>query len=330
MNVTARLEQVAEPGEVLCGERTVAAARGAFEFGERRIVEAKGKPDGIACHTVVRALSLMRPRGVGGLRRVFVSRESELELLRALFRRTVDQGEGHLVTLVGAPGVGKTRLIREFWEVLAEEETPPHRRTGRCLAYGDGITYWSLGEILKEEYGILESDSHGEIRRRLGDREILGLALGLDVARDLHPIESREALHEAVVEFVQELGAERPLAMLVEDVHWAEDDLLDLLERVVRDSQAPILVLATTRPELLDRRPTWGAGRRNVTTIVLEPLSPGDTSLFLEELLGQSLPPELDELLVARAEGNPFFAEELVGELVARARDGRRRDRLPE
>jgi class 3 adenylate cyclase len=111
VNVTARLEQVAEPGEVLCGERTVAAARGAFEFGERRIVEAKGKPDGIACHTVVRDLSLMRPRGVGGLRRVFVSRESELELLRALFRRTVDQGEAHLVTSSASPSVSTWRGI---------------------------------------------------------------------------------------------------------------------------------------------------------------------------------------------------------------------------
>lgn len=182
VNVGARLEQAATPGEVLAGERTVAAARGAFEFGERRLVDAKGKPEGISCRSVLRALTLMRPRGLGGLGRVFVGRESELELLRATYRRVVAQGEPHLVTIVGEPGVGKTRLVRELWEMLAAEDPAPLRRTGRCLAYGDGITYWPLGEVLKEHLGILDSDAPEEVRGRLADREILGLALGLDVA----------------------------------------------------------------------------------------------------------------------------------------------------
>ncbi len=316
VNVGARLEQAAGAGEVLAGERTVAAARGAFEFGNPRVVEAKGKPDGVVGHPVLRALTLARPRGVAGFRRVFVGRESELDLLRATFRRAVAQREPHLVTIVGEPGVGKTRLMRELWEVLAEEEPAPLRRTGRCLPYGDGITYWALGEVLKEHFGILEGDGPDEVLRRLDGREILGLALGLDAAGGLHPLDARERLHEAVVSFVDELAATRPLVMLVEDIHWAEDDLLDLLERVVRDARGPVVILATGRPELLDRRAGWGGGQRNATTIWLEPLPPEATTRFLDELLALELPTELRTLLVERAEGNPFFVEELVGALV--------------
>lgn len=315
VNVGARLEQAAAPGEILAGERTVAAARGAFEFGEPRIVEAKGKPDGVLGSAVLRALTLARPRGAAGFRRVFVGRESELELLRATFRRAVGQREPHLVTVVGEPGVGKTRLMRELWELLSGEDPAPVRRTGRCLPYGDGITYWPLAEVLKEHYSILEGDPPAEVTRRLAGREILGLALGLDAAGGLHPLDARERLHEAVVQFVEELASERPAVMLVEDIHWAEDELLDLLERVLREARAPVIVLATARPELLDRRSAWGGGRRNATAIWLEPLQAHDASRMLDELLDLELPGDLRELLVERAEGNPFFVEELVGEL---------------
>ncbi len=316
VNVCARLEQRAEPGEVLAGERTVAAVGGAFEFGELRTVDAKGKPDGISCRVVLRALSLARPRGVSGFHRVFVGRDSELELLRATFRRAVAHGEPHLVTIVGEPGIGKTTLVRELWEVLAREEQAPLRRTGRCLPYGDGITYWPIGEMLREHYGILEGAAPDDISRRLQGHEILGLALGADVAADLHPLDARERLHQAVVEFAEQLAVEQPAITLVEDIHWAEDDLLELLERVVREARASLVVLATSRPELLDRHPGWGGGHRNTTTIWLEPLPAEMTSRMLEEVLATELPAELRELLVVRSEGNPFFVEELVAALV--------------
>src|SRR5262249_33688057 len=154
----ARLEQGAAPGEILAGERTVAAARGAFEFGEPRTVEAKGKRDGVPARRVLRALTLMRPRGVGALRSAFVGRDAEVDLLRATYRRAVDRGEPHLVTIMGDAGVGKTRLVRELWALLADESPEPTRRTGRCLSYGRGITYWPLAEVLREHFGILESD----------------------------------------------------------------------------------------------------------------------------------------------------------------------------
>ena len=315
VNVGARLEQAAAPGEVLAGERTVAAVRGAFEFGEPRVVEAKGKTGGLSCRPVLRALTLMRPRGAGAFGRVFVGRDSELDLLRATYRRAMAQGEPHLVTILGEPGVGKTRLIRELWEVLSDEEPVPIRRTGRCLAYGDGITYWALGEIVKEHFEIVDTDPPEAIRERLGAHEILGLLLGLDVAGGLHPLEARERLHAAVVGLVDEVGAKRPVVLLVEDIHWAEDELLDALERILRDARTPVLLLATARPELLGRRANWGAGRRNAATIWLEPLAPESTEQMLEGLLTMELPAAIAELIVERAGGNPFFVEELVVEL---------------
>jgi class 3 adenylate cyclase/tetratricopeptide (TPR) repeat protein len=304
VNVAARLEQAAEPGEILAGERTVAAAGAAFEFGERRTIDAKGKPGGVASRPVVRALSLMRPRGAG---RTFVGRETEVERLWSAYRRSVDTTAPVLVSVLGDPGVGKTRLMRELWERLAADDSEPLRRTGRCLSYGDGITFWPLGEVLREHLGILDSDPPEEIRRRLADREILGLTLGLDVAADLHPLAARDRLHAAWVDFLSELATQRPVVLLVEDVHWAEPPLLELLERLARDVRGPLLLLATGRP---DFSRAWDL-RLDSETILLEPL-PKEAALSLVEALSEQLPAEAREQIVQRAEGNPFFAEELV------------------
>ncbi|TML27919.1 MAG: hypothetical protein E6G26_07890 [Actinobacteria bacterium] len=304
VNVAARLEQAAEPGEILAGERTAAAARGAFEFGAARTVEAKGKPGGVACRPVVRALSLMRPRGPGAL---FVGRELELRRLEAAYDRAVERRHPVLVTVLGDAGVGKTRLMRELWSFLAQQEPEPLRRTGRCLAYGEGITFWPLAEALKEHFGILESDPPEDVRRRLGDREILGLTLGLDVAGDLHPLAARDRLHAAWVDFVTEQASERTAVVLIEDVHWAEPPLLELLERLVRDVRAPLLLLVTARPDFAYR---WNV-RVDAETIVLEPLA-GEVATVLVEELAMQLPADVRELIVRRAEGNPFFVEELV------------------
>jgi class 3 adenylate cyclase/tetratricopeptide (TPR) repeat protein len=316
VNVAARLEQAAAPGEVLAGERTVAAARGAFEFGEPGSVEAKGKPGGVACRQVLRALSLMRPRGVSGLRRTFVGRETELDQVDAAYRRVIEQRSPHLVTIVGEAGVGKTRLVREFWEVLGGTTPDPLRRTGRCLPYGQGITYWPLGEILKEHFGILESDSPETLRRELGEREILGLTVGLDVAADVHPLAARDRLHTGWVEFVEELVADRPAVVLVEDIHWAEPPLLDLLDRLLTDVRGPFLLIVTARPELFDLRPSWGGARKDASTVELESLSEGAASRMVAELLTAELPSEVGELILRRAEGNPFFVEEILESLI--------------
>jgi len=317
VNVAARLEQAAEPGEILVGERTVTTARGAFEFGEAQTIEAKGKPEGVECRRLVRGLSLMRPRGVGGLRRAFVGRNEEMAVLERAYAEVENHREPRLVTILGDAGVGKTRIVREFWERLGERSPETLRRTGRCLSYGQGITYWPLAEVLKEHLGIFESDAPEAVLERLGSREILGLTLGLDVAQGLHPLAARDRFQDAWVEFLEEVVADRPAVMLIEDIHWGEEQLLDLLERLVRDTRGPLLLIATARPELLEQRPGWGARLRGAT-LELEALSSEDAVLMLDELLGGTLPIGLREVVVQRAEGNPFFVEELLGTLIDR------------
>jgi class 3 adenylate cyclase len=317
VNVAARLEQGAEPGAILVGERTVAAARGAFEFGEPQTIEAKGKPEGIACRRLVRGLSLMRSRGVGGLRRAFVGRDREMQTLEQAYQRVQERGESRLVTILGDAGVGKTRIVREFWEWLGSRSPETHRRTGRCLSYGRGITYWPLAEVLKEHLGVLESDPPSVVLERLGGRDILGLTLGIDVAHGLHPLAARDRFQDAWVEFLEEIVSEHPAAVLIEDVHWGEEQLLDLLERLVHDTLGPLMLIATARPELLERRPGWGA-RLRAHTLELEALSSEDAVRMLDELLGATLPTGLREVVVQGAEGNPFFVEELLGTLIDR------------
>jgi len=315
VNVAARLEQAADPGAILVGERTVAAARGAFEFEQPEAVVAKGKPEGVVASRLVRALSLMRPRGVSGLARAFVGRNQELERLRDAYRAAVEQRRPRLVTILGDAGVGKTRLVRELWERLPEQKPEPLRRTGRCLSYGTGTAYWALGEVLKEHLGLLESDPPELALDRLGGRAILGLTLGLDVARELHPLAARDRFQDAWAEFLSEVVAERPAVVLVEDIHWAEPQLLDLLEYVLVSVQGPLLLMATARPELLQRRPGWGA-RAGGELLELEPLSAQESVQMLDEMLTGGLPQELSELVVERAEGNPFYVEELLGVLI--------------
>ena len=317
VNVAARLEQGAEPGEILVGERTVAAARGAFEFTDPRTIEAKGKLGGVEARSLVRAVSLTRPRGVRGLRRAFVGRDRELETLVRIYDEVEGTKQPQLVTVLGDAGVGKSTLLREFAELLGDRSPTTLRRTGRCLSYGQGITYWPLAEILKQHLGILEDDPQSVVLDRLGSRDILGTALGIDVAHGLHPLAARDRFQDAWVAFLEQIAADRPLVIEIEDLHWAEDQLLELLERLVRDTAGPMLLVATARPELVEKRPGWGA-RVPGTTVELESLSAEDAVRMMDELLGGTLPVELRDVVVHRAEGNPFFVEELLGTLIDR------------
>ena len=318
VNLAARLEQAARPGGVLVGERTAAAARGAFEFSPPARVAAKGKAEGVAGRQLLRALSFERPRGVAGREAPFVGREPELELLEAAYQRAVLASELHLVTVLGDAGIGKTRLAAELRDRMHAGSPEPVFRTGRCLSYGHGVTYWPLGEILKEHLGLLESDPEESVRERLGDREILALTLGLESSVDIHPLVARERLHDAWIELFEDLVAERPAVVLVEDLHWAEDPLLELLERLLREVHGPLLLVTTARPELLARRPAWGGGHRNATTLSLEPLGSEDAATMLSGVLGLELPTTLRDMFLERAEGNPFFLEELLASLADR------------
>jgi class 3 adenylate cyclase/tetratricopeptide (TPR) repeat protein len=311
VNVGKRLEEGAVAGEILVGERTVAAVEGAFEFGAVRTVEAKGKPDGVAARPLLRALSLMRRRGFGGLDQVFVGREPELSALRCAYDRALETSSAQFVMLVGDAGAGKTTLVRELWHWLATCEPEPLRRAGRCLAYGRAVTYWPLAEILREQYALAEDETPDDVLGRLGSKRILGLTLGLDVAGELHPLAARDALQEAWVEQFEELAADRPVVALVEDVHWAEEPLLALLDRLRDDVRGPLLIVCTARPELLERRGVWERD-----AVHLEPLPPAETRDLVDRLLGGSAPAWVGALVAERAEGNPFFAEELVRTLI--------------
>ena len=311
VNVAARLEQTAEPGKILAGERTVVTARGAFEFDRSQRIEAKGKPEGVDCRRQLRGLSLMRPRGVSGLQRAFVGRDEELAVLESASGHTVEQQSAGLVTIVGDAGVGKTRLVREFWELLGETSPEALRRTGHCLSYGRGITYWPLAGVLKEHFGIVESDPPETVLDRLGAREILALTLGLDVAHGLHPLSARDRFQDAWVGFIEELASQGPVVMLVEDIHWAETQLLDLLDRLVRDVRGPLLLVATARPELFEQQPGWGA-RVQGSVLALDALPAEEVGRMLDDLLGGAFPGLLREVVVERSEGNPFFVEELL------------------
>jgi class 3 adenylate cyclase len=318
VNVCARLEQAAAAGEILVGERTVAAARGAFEFARPATVQAKGKPGGVVCRKLVRALSLTRPRGLGGVDGVesaFVGRGGELADLRQAYGRVAGGGRPHLVTVAGDAGVGKTRLVREFWRWLGEDTRQPLLRGGRCLSYGHGITYWPLGEVLKEHFGILESDPPEAAAERVAGREGLGFTLGLAPPEGMHPLTVRDRLQTSWVAFLQELTSERPTAVLVEDLHWADDELCDLLTMLAERVAGPLLLVVTGRPELLNQRPGWSAGG---SLVWLEALASAEAEKMIGALLGSDCPGPIRELVAERAEGNPFFVEELVATLVDR------------
>jgi len=202
-----------------------------------------------------RAAALLRARGApdspDAPRAPFVGRRRELDLLHASYARAAGEGRSQLASVLGDAGVGKTRLVRELWDRLGAETPPPALRTGRCVPYGRGTAYLPLAEVLREELGLQEADTADAVRARLGDREVLAMTLGIDAAGDRAPLVAREALHREWVTFLGEVARRRPLALLVEDVHWAGDDLLDLLERVLDEVDGPLALIVTGRPEFL-------------------------------------------------------------------------------
>jgi class 3 adenylate cyclase len=314
VNVAARLEQAAEPDDILVAERAASLVAGAFEFAPSMRVEAKGKPGGVECRKLLRALSLTRPRGLPGPPPAFVGRDEELARLHDEFAHAAADRGPRLVMVMGEAGIGKTRLMREAWATLGREAPHALRRTGRCPSYGRARAYRPIAEILCEQFGINDGDSPEHVQELLGDRSILGLALGLDVAPELHPIVVRDRLHDAWVRLVDDLASGAPLVLLVEDLHWAEDPLLELLESTLTDVEGALLVLGTARPEFVERRPTWGRGRLPTAWLWLEPLASDQVERLVEQLRSEPMSPRIREVL-DRAEGNPLFLEELLAML---------------
>jgi class 3 adenylate cyclase len=336
VNVAARLQQTGEPGDVLVAERVARATRG-FRFEEVAPLSLKGK--GVP----VRALRLLgegaRPEsGIAGLRAPLVGRDAEMTLLDSLYDRVTQERRPNLITVFGDPGVGKSRLVAEFLQRAERRDEPPLLLSGRCLPYGDGVTYWPLAEILKGLAGVLDSDPSDlavEKIRKLG-RELLTPDVTPDPARataalaytvgvedpevslrDLAPRQVRIETHGAWRSLFSALATERTVVLTIEDIHWADAAMLDLLEEVADRAQGPLFILCPARPELTHRRPGWGGGRRNYSSISLDPL----TMIEAEQLVGTfldagDLPSKLRSQILERAEGNPFFLEEILRHLI--------------
>ncbi|MGE5226548.1 MAG: ATP-binding protein [Planctomycetaceae bacterium] len=336
VNAAARLQTAAEPGELLASERTIRSARG-FEAVDRGPLELKGKRERVRAFAVT-AESGGPTRGLPGLHAPMVGRAAELDLLRSVFERTVHERRPHLTTIYGDAGVGKSRLTREFVAWAEARQPAPSILTGRCLPYGDGITYWPLAEILKSHAGILDSDPGGlavEKVRKAG-RDLLTTEVSADPARataalaytigledpevsftSLDPKDVRAELHGAWRSFFTALALDGPVVVVVEDIHWADPALLDLLEELADRVPGPVLFLAPSRPDLTATRPTWGGGRRNTSSVALDPLTSEEADELVSLLLSvDDLPPSVHDRILERVEGNPFYLEEVIRQLI--------------
>jgi class 3 adenylate cyclase len=300
MNVAARLEQAAPPGEILIGADTRRLVRDAVEIEAVEPLELKGKAEPVPAFRLV-SVDFQADAVARHLDAPMVGRERELELLRGAYDRAVRESSSQLFTLLGSAGAGKSRLTAELIAGLGDEALVVR---GRCLHYGDGVTFWPLVEILMQL---------GEPAAPVLDRISAGAA---GVA---------EELFWDVRRLFEEVAAEQPLVAIFDDLQWAEPMLLDLLDHIADLSRGvPILLLCVARPELLDERPGWGGGKVNATTVLLEPLGEQECEAMLAGL-GDGLDPDTAARIVRACGGNPLFLEEMV----ALVRDGGGADKLP-
>jgi DNA-binding SARP family transcriptional activator/class 3 adenylate cyclase len=323
----ARLQQVAPPGMMLVDEGTYQATNHAVTYKRGKPVRVSGAVRPLASWQTTAARSAV---GVDLARQPptpFVGRHDELDLLKRVHARAARESTVQLVTITGEPGVGKSRLVREFAAFLDTQEELVAWRQGRCLPYGNGITFWALGEVVKAEAGILESDDPKAATAKLAaavtavieepsERDWVTTRLaplvGLGGQTD-RGVERSEAF-TAWRSFLEALAARRPLVLVIEDLHWADEALLAFLTHLLDwATPVPLLLICTARPELYDKTPSWGGGTRNATMIALSPLNDEETARLLSALLAQPvLPAELQRLLLLRAGGNPLYAEEFI------------------
>ncbi|HEU4448462.1 MAG TPA: AAA family ATPase [Gaiellaceae bacterium] len=345
VNTCSRLQAAAPVDGILVDEATYRATASVVEYREAEPVRAKGKSEPIPVWEVV---ALRTRLGVdiafrGGAE--LVGRAEELRLLRDTLARAERERAPHLVTLVGEPGIGKSRLLFELYAAVdADPEIFAYWRQGRSLPYGEGVSFWALGEMVKAQAGILESDAADAAARKLAAAVAAVLPDAVEAAwvgEHLEPLVGLGGVPEAGADrrreafaawrrFFEGLAEQRPLVLVFEDLQWADEGLLDFVDHLVDwASDVPLLVLCTARPELLERRPGWGGGKRSALTVSLSPLSEEDTSELLRSLLAErTVPAEHAAGLVAHAGGNPLYAEEYA-RLVAEG-GGRRGLPLPD
>jgi class 3 adenylate cyclase/tetratricopeptide (TPR) repeat protein len=330
VNTASRIQAAAIPGAVFVGESTRRSTEAAVAYEDAGTFELKGKAEPVPLWRALRVVA-----GVGGamksvgLEAPFVGRDRDMRVVKELFHASGEERKAHLLSVMGVAGIGKSRLSWEFYKYIDGLAGSVRWHSGRCLAYGEGVTYWALAEMVRTRAGILEGEGPGDalpklrkaIEEAISDPDErawveprLAHLLGLEerVARD------REDLFGAWRLFYERLAEEMPTVMVFEDTQWADSALLDFIEYLLEWSKdSPLFILTLSRPELSDRRPTWGAGRRNSSSLYLEPLSPS----AMEDLMAGLVPGlsgDLRQRILDRAEGVPLYAVETVRMLLDR------------
>ncbi len=329
MNTAARLQAAAEPGEILIGVPTYRLVQDAVVAEPVEPLALKGKSGLVRAYRLLQVASLS-PMRTRRLDAPMVGRDREEMLLEQAFERTVSDGACQLFTVLGAAGAGKSRLVEEFLSGLGTADV----MRGRCLPYGDGITYFPVAEAMKQALGLADFDDESSVREAIHAavaEEDHGEAITANLAKILGAGEggSAEETFWAIRRFLEVRGRERPVVAVFDDVHWGESTFLDLVEHVADWSRdASILLLCMARPDLLDVRPAWAGGKTNATTISLAPLSDAECAQLVDALLGSSgLPEDVRDRITGVAEGNPLFVEEMLRMLIddeLLSRDGER------
>jgi class 3 adenylate cyclase/predicted ATPase len=335
VNVAARLQSAARPGSVTVGERTMRPTCEAIRYEALEPLELKGKAEPVpAWEAIAVTAEQAVGRGAPARESPLVGRSQELTALETLYERVEREEAPQLVTILGEAGVGKSRVLRELETLLQSRPAPPMVYTGRCLPYGSGIVFWALGEIIRAGCGIVDTDTAEaawgkllEHTRQLFDGEkpmgeegtrrtaLLGKLVGLEVPAELvpqgeDPERMRESFFSALRSGMEAWAREEPLVFVFEDIHWADDGMLDAIEHLAQWVRAPLMLICVARDELLDRRPSWGGGRRSATQLILGPLTSDETQSLVSALLpdGEAVLPAV----VERSGGNPLFAEEMA------------------
>jgi class 3 adenylate cyclase/tetratricopeptide (TPR) repeat protein len=336
VNTTARLQSAAPVNGILVGESTYRATRNAIEYREAAPVEAKGKVDPVQVWEAVQAYSRIAVETLE-TGAPLIGRRRELDVLTGALDRARQERTPQLVTLVGVPGIGKSRLVYELFKAIESEPDLVFWRQGRALPYGEGVTYWALAEMVKAHVGVLETDSLADVGQKLTQAVSVVLAespetewvelhlrllVGLTTSSDMSGDRRAESF-AAWRRFFEALAEQNPLVLVFDDLHWADDDLLDFVDHLVDwATSVPILVVCAARPELLDRRPAWGGGKLNAATVSVTPLSDEETAELIGALLERILlPAEIQATLLAHAGGNPLYAEQFVRMHLERAGD---------
>jgi class 3 adenylate cyclase/tetratricopeptide (TPR) repeat protein len=322
VNTAARLQSAAPVNGILVGETTYRATSERIDYKEHPVVEAKGKEEPIPVREAVQARARFGVDLTPEARTPLVGRARELDQLVDALARVREQGSPELVTLVGVPGIGKSRLVGELFQSIERGGVLTYWRQGRSLPYGEGVSYWALAEMVKAQAGILETDGDDEVEAKLA--RAVGQLIDADaewVLSHLRPLVgqgdaagSQEEAFAAWRRFFEALAEQHTLVLVFEDIQWADDGLLDFIDHLADwVTDISILILCTARRELLERRPAWGGGKVNAATIALAPLSDQQTAQLLAALSNRPLlEAETQRALLDRAGGNPLYAEQYV------------------